>query len=184
MALAVCHELLDGVAGRGRKAEADGGEGDDGEVGGLGQTVDDWAAVGGVLDDAGPAPDYAGMGGAWKQGGKVGGDVAHQRRADPGRNGHAVGFVKPLMRAAAIGKVAAPGLAAVEPIAVGAGDGHQRQRLGDDHLGAGGDHGDGNPQQSGELAGLRPGGKHEMIATQGAAVGLHAGDPPGGRGET
>lgn len=117
-----------------------------------------------------------------QQFGEAPADRQHQRRGRLGRRA-LLGQRQPFMRAAAIGEIAAQGLAAIEPTAVDAAERHQRQRLGHDHLAAGGLHRDFLPQKGGESPGLRPGGEHEAVAADLAAIGLDGGDAAAGAAE-
>ena len=77
--LAVEHKLADGLAGGGRDAEAVGRGGDDDVVAGGVEDVDDGQVVGGLLDDAGPAPDYRRVRGSREQLGEAASDVPDER---------------------------------------------------------------------------------------------------------
>ena len=85
------------------------------------------------------------------------------------------------MRAAAIGEIAAQGLASIEAVAVDPADGHQGGRLGDDHFRPGAGQGQVNAKGGQERAGLGAGGDHDGVAAKIAGGGLDHGDAaPGG----
>ena len=120
------------------------------------------------------------MRGAAEQLGEPAGEVPQERRGGARPGAAAEGrLVEPLVRAPAVDQVAAPGLPAVETVAVDPADLHQRQGLGEDHLDPRRRQRHADAEPGGEAVGLRPGREDHRVAADGpAAVSTAVTRPP------